>query len=63
MDEKEIKRTTDPRKKRSGQKAPAICRISDARSHPAARRLRAEPERTSKSGECGNFVRKGSRRR
>lgn len=44
MDEKEIKRTTDPRKKRSGQKAPAICRISDARSHPAARRLRAERE-------------------
>ena len=31
-------------KKRSGQKAPAICRISDARSHPAARRLRAERE-------------------
>ena len=40
MDEKEIKRTTDPRKKAEWAKAPAICRISDARSHPAARRLR-----------------------
>ena len=39
MDEKEIKRTTDSRKKAEWAK------------------------RTSKSGECGNFVRKGSRRR
>ena len=45
MDEKEIKRTTDPRKKGGvGKKRQQSARISDARSHPAARRLRAERE-------------------